>query len=401
MAWYLNVVRATNIHASIPTPLTVAYGTDAYSLEFEVAYTDISTDQIILGNVSVTPVHAIYLTTGGRLQLTVGGTNAFFTAGGFGLNDGAFHKYRLEHDAGGAWRAYRDGTLFGSGTYTGTLTTTQPLNAIFKRSSATGSVTSANLQFKYLEAVGFGAGSAKWDANLSGGAGSILPTVSGTNNATLVAFPTDNSQWVPYSTGDSLAFSGTPPRLTAAISAIVTNSIDASFSGTLPKLTTAISADVTYGIRASFAGALPKLQASINATVSTGTDSLSFSGALPKLAASISATISAPPNSLAFAGIMPKLQVSISAVVSLPPPLVAFSGALPRLRMQAAMIIQVPEPAGDPLALKQALVNARRAEENRNNEYVPPVVIVPEWYIIQQRALGLKQVEVNRARDEE
>jgi len=201
MAWYLNVVRATNIHAAIPTPLTVAYGTDAYSLEFEIAYTDISNDQIILGNVSVTPVHAIYLTTGGRLQLTVGGTNAFFTAGGFGLNDGVFHKYRLEHDAGGAWRVYRDGILFGSGTYTGALTTTQPLNAIFKRSSATGSVTSANLRFKYLEAVGFGAGSAKWDADLSGGAGSILPTFSGTNNATLVAFPADDSEWVFYSTG--------------------------------------------------------------------------------------------------------------------------------------------------------------------------------------------------------
>lgn len=239
-----------------------------------------------------------------------------------------------------------------------------------------------------------------YDPSASGGAGSSLPDTVSSQNGTLNDFTVPDC-WVFYSTGDSLAFAGTLPKLTAAISATVTSGIDATFSGTLPKLTASISADTTIGASASFTGTLPKLTASINATVSTGTDNLSFSGTLPKLTASISATVSAAPNSMSFAGTLPKLRASISATVSLPPPLVAFSGTLPRLRMQVAMTIQVPEPAGDPLALKQALVNARRAEENRNNEYVPPVVIVPEWYIIQQRALGLKQVEVNRARDEE
>jgi hypothetical protein len=336
--------------------------------------------------------------TNATLQLRVytASSNRYGTGDNF-FEVGVYHHYRLEHDSGGAWRAYRDDmvTPVASGTYS-TSTAFSSLNQMFRSSSASANRSAWDMEEMGITSDTF---SETYSADLSGGAGSILPTVSGNNNGTLVNFPTDGRQW--GSTGDSLTFAGTLPKLTAAISAAVTSGIGATFSGTLPKLTAAISADVTYGISASFAGTLPKLRASINATVSTGTDSLSFSGTLPKLTASISATVSAAPNSISFAGTMPKLRASISATVSLPPPLVAFSGTLPRLRMQAAMTIQVPEPAGDPLALKQALVNARRAEENRNNEYVPPVVIVPEWYIIQQRALGLKQGEANRARDEE
>lgn len=396
MPWRL-AFDGVNDHCTFTTAASVNLGADAYSFECALLLSTLPASGLygIIGRNGTATGFAV--TSDGRLAMYGAGILRYQTSAGLFLADSAQHVYRLEHDAGGAWRVYRDNltTPIESGTYT-TSTSAAGMNRI---GTSTGGAGWLLGELAYVD-LQIPVGSQRWDANLSGGTGSTLPTVSGTNQGTLVNFTVPDC-WVFYSTGDSLAFSGTLPRLTAAISAIVTNSIDASFSGTLPKLTTAISADVTYGIRASFAGALPKLQASINATVSTGTDSLSFSGALPKLAASISATISAPPNSLAFAGIMPKLQVSISAVVSLPPPLVAFSGALPRLRMQAAMIIQVPEPAGDPLALKQALVNARRAEENRNNEYVPPVVIVPEWYIIQQRALGLKQVEVNRARDEE
>lgn len=56
------------------------------------------------------------------------------------------------------------------------------------------------MDLEYLEVTGV-TNAQKWNADLSGGTGSTLPTTSGTNQATLINFPTDNSQWIFFSTG--------------------------------------------------------------------------------------------------------------------------------------------------------------------------------------------------------
>jgi hypothetical protein len=401
------IIFATGRRVTIATAITGNAGTSTYSFRIRSGPNGITVPSSglagFIGTSQATGSNGLVVNASGQIRVYRSGTNLYGSTSAL-ITSGVQFDYTLSHTAGtGAWDIFNNltGTPTGeSGTYTTAQLWANGTNGLNQlgRSSSTNTVYLVG-DMEIIAVTGL-TNSQEYDASLSGGTGLTLPTTSGVNQGTLDGFgATDADNWGGF--GPSATFAGTLPKLTAAISATVTSGISATFSGTLPKLTAAISANVTSGISASFAGALPKLRASINATVSTGTDSLSFSGTLPKLTASISATVSAPPNSLSFAGTLPKLRASISATVSLPPPLVAFSGTLPRLRMQAAMIVQVPEPAGDPLALKQALVNARRAEENRNNEYVPPVVIVPEWYIIQQRALGLKQGEVNRARDEE
>lgn len=103
-----------------------------------------------------------------------------------------------------------------------------------------------------------------------------------------------------------------------------------SFSATLPKLTS--NAVVYTGARAQVAAEFPKLTASI--------------------------AVSAPfQTSISMNGVMPKIGISVNVVN------------------------EIVQMAGNPLFIKQSLVNERRASENRNNEYVPPAVIVPDWYV--------------------
>lgn len=108
--------------------------------------------------------------------------------------------------------------------------------------------------------------------------------------------------------------------------------------------------------------------------------SLSFAGSLPKLTASVSITVASSIESVSFSGELPKLTAAITANV-LGQTIAAFSGALPKLGMSSSMSVAAQQPRGNPLIIKQTLVNERRARENRNNEYVPPAVIIPDWYV--------------------
>lgn len=144
-----------------------------------------------------------FITSTLSLAMYVTNTLRYQTSANFFLQDGNAHTYRLEHDAGGAWRAYRDGTLFQSGTFTSS-TTAAPLIWIGQGNNSANSFCSMDLE--YLEVTGV-TNAQKWDANLSSGTGTTLPTTSGTNQATLINFPTDNSQWISFSSG--AAYAGT------------------------------------------------------------------------------------------------------------------------------------------------------------------------------------------------
>ena len=138
-----------------------------------------------------------FITSTLTLAAYTSGTLRYQTAANFFLQDGTVHTYRLEHDANGAWRAYRDGVLISSGTFTNT-TVAAPLTWIGQGNNSSNSFCSMDLE--YLEVTG-PTNAQKWDANLSNGTGSILPTSSGTNQASLISFPTDNTQWISFSSG--------------------------------------------------------------------------------------------------------------------------------------------------------------------------------------------------------
>lgn len=132
--------------------------------------------------------------TSATLQLRVysAGSSRYNTGDNFFIV-GEYHHYRLEHDAGGAWRAYRDDmiTPVASGTFT-TNTSFAVLNQMFRSSSASAMYTAWDMEEMGITSTTF---SETYQANLSGGTGSILRTASGNNNGTLVNFPTDGSQW--------------------------------------------------------------------------------------------------------------------------------------------------------------------------------------------------------------
>jgi hypothetical protein len=196
MAWYLNTSRASARVLNLPVPLNVNFGTDAYTIEFESAMSDSANEQFIIGHTSSSVLTAFWFTTGGRFQLTNNGSTAFFSATSYGLFDGLMHKYRIEHDANGRTKFFRDNRLIDSIIYSTSVTNAVPLTAFFRGGSTS---VCATLQIKYLQVTGFGAGSDRWDSNLSSGTGSVWKSLSGTNDATQSGtWPSDNTEWTEY-----------------------------------------------------------------------------------------------------------------------------------------------------------------------------------------------------------
>lgn len=196
------VADGVNDYCTIPNALTGNAGTDPYTVEFNAAFPAApAADRFLIGVGSGTSNNGFQITTGGRLQVWAGGTNRYFTATGFIIFDSTFRTYRLEHDAGGAWRAYRNGALFGSGTFSTSAAFTA-LGLFFRIHPTSSGYLGGN--FSYITTTGLG-NSDSWQADLSGGTGSVWPTTSGTNNATLINFPTDNSQWQGFSSGTAYA----------------------------------------------------------------------------------------------------------------------------------------------------------------------------------------------------
>lgn len=189
-----------NDYCQFGSSMSINLGVDAYTFEVKLI---LNAAPSVLGGLLGRngTSSGFFITPTRTLAMYVTGTLRYQTAANFFLQDGNVHTYRLEHDAGGAWRAYRDGTLFGSGTFTSS-TTAAPLIWIGQGNNASNSFCSMDLE--YLEVTGV-TNAQKWDANLSGGTGTTLPTTSGTNQATLINFPTDNSQWQGFSSGTAYA----------------------------------------------------------------------------------------------------------------------------------------------------------------------------------------------------
>lgn len=149
----------------------------------------------ILGTSSASTSNGFATNATLQLRVYTTGTNRYGTGNDF-FEVGVYHHYRLEHDSGGAWRAYRDDmvTPVESGTY-GTSTVFVSLNQMFRSSSSSSMWTSWDMEEMGITSGSF---SETYQADLSGGTGSTLPTVSGSNNGTLVNFPTNDSQWIGF-----------------------------------------------------------------------------------------------------------------------------------------------------------------------------------------------------------
>jgi hypothetical protein len=175
-------------YVSLPSACSVNWGLGAYSVEFGAEITEFPTSGnygIIGSDGSTTTGITLRQASGdGALAVITSGTFRFASVAGLViLNE--YHVYRLEHDAGGAFRWYRDGVQIGS---SGTFTTSsvQTVRA-FGRGNSGGTPGYSKMDLGYVELVGF-TNAQEWDADLSGGAGSILPTVSGDNQGTLNGF---------------------------------------------------------------------------------------------------------------------------------------------------------------------------------------------------------------------
>jgi hypothetical protein len=122
-------------------------------------------------------------------------SDAIFTTGYVLPLIGVDFVVRLERVASGVWEAFLDGVSLGTQAISNNFTTNQWL-----RLGPTATANACFAQAYYFE-TSVGGVVRTWDANLSNGTGSILPTNDGVNQGTLLNFPIDGSQWVFYATG--------------------------------------------------------------------------------------------------------------------------------------------------------------------------------------------------------
>lgn len=175
-------------------------GTTAWAAEFRIkliAGYPATGNWYILGSngTGITGLGLRQASGDGALALVIGGTFRVASAAGYILNDGNFHTYRVEHDAGGAMRFYRDGTQFGSGT-------TFTASALFACNRFGAGNTTATVftpfEMEYFTFTG-SANGRTWRADLSGGTGVVLPTDEGSNQGTLNNFTAvDADKWINY-----------------------------------------------------------------------------------------------------------------------------------------------------------------------------------------------------------
>ena len=192
------------------TAITRAVGTASWNLKFRLildAYPSTG-NWYILGSSAATTNGGFALrqaSGNGVFSIISGGTHiaAADSPVGFILNDGLPHTYEIDRVGGSTISFYRDGVAIQVNKSWATSTAfTLTLNRMGKGSvSGTGATTPMELE--WLDATLFDTTNGQlWDAGLNtSGTGLTLPTLSGSNQGTLVNFPSDDSEWVFYGSG--------------------------------------------------------------------------------------------------------------------------------------------------------------------------------------------------------
>lgn len=150
----------------------------------------------ILGTSAAAQSNGFVMNATLQLRVYTAGSNRYGTGNNF-FEVGVYHHYRLEHDAsvaGGQWRAYRDDmtTPVATGTFT-TSTNFVRLNQIGRSSNSSSMFAAFDIEEIGIESGTF---SETYIAELSGGSGNILPSVSGNNLCTVL--PEGTAVWVGF-----------------------------------------------------------------------------------------------------------------------------------------------------------------------------------------------------------
>ncbi len=157
--------------------------------------------------------------------------------------------------------------------------------------------------------------------------GNILYDVQSANNATQAGtWPTDNSEWVFYSSGasNSATISGNLPKLVGSITLNEINPINsASVDGQLPKLAGAVSLLQKQSV--TVAGQMPKLTGSASLRLK---QSAAVSGQLPRMTGSLSLVSTSNNKQITVTATMPKMTSSIQLSQELT---AAVAGNMPRM----------------------------------------------------------------------
>ena len=280
-----------NDYCQFGSSMSVDLGLSAYTFEAKLILN--ATPSFLGGLLGRNGTAAgFFITPSLSIATYASGTLRYQSASNFFLVDGNVHTYRLEHDSGGAWRAYRDGSLFGSGTFSSSVVAA-PL--IWIGQGNNGSNTFCSMDLEYLEVTG-PTNAQKWDANLSSGTGTTLPTTSGTNQATLINFPTDNSQWISFSSGST-------------VTADVAYSVDSfTFSASSTVSAPDTTSTIAYNLDGfTFAASATSTAPTTSATISYSVDGFTFAA---------SSTVTTPPNTAGISYSLDGFTYSASARVS-------------------------------------------------------------------------------------
>lgn len=282
-------------------------GTSAWTAEFKIkliaGYPTTGNWYILGSNNTSGSGFALRQASGdGALAIITGNTFRVASSAGYILNDGLFHTYRVEHDAGGALRFYRDGntTPYFSTTYT--------FSGVFNCNRFGAGTTTATvftpMELEYFSYTG-STGGRTWRADLSSGTGNELKTDEGTNFANMAGFTTvDADKWINYGGVPEFTvdIAGTYAGYTASVIADATE----------PVFTVSVAASyVSYIAAVNSTNTKPVKSASIVSTYPAYTTSVSATGGNVTYNSSINATYPQYTASVAVADVN-KLSISTS-----------------------------------------------------------------------------------------
>lgn len=190
---------------TLPSAMSGNLGTGAYSFRIKSSPSGITlpaagTAASFIGSNRSSVQNALRVSASGAIEVVAGSTVRYTSASGR-IASGVEFDYTLTHNADGSWNLYDN--LTSTQTDSGTYSSSTPLSGTdaFGRFGR-GSMNSGGFlkgEIALIAVTGLANGQT-WGADLSGGAGPILPTVSGTNQGTLVNFSAP-ACWIFYSSG--------------------------------------------------------------------------------------------------------------------------------------------------------------------------------------------------------
>lgn len=184
----------------IASAITIAsLGTQAWTFRYKGEIQTVTGTTALAGTSSSSTVAGPAISATGQMIIRSSANVTIATSPAGFIIFGENHKYECDHAAGGAISWKRDDIEIGTGSYTATGTSWTNINQFFRATNATTARLPADTD--YIEFVGT-VNANKWDAGLSDGTGTILPTSNGLNQGTLVNFTVPDC-WVFYSAGSS------------------------------------------------------------------------------------------------------------------------------------------------------------------------------------------------------